>query len=215
MGGGSAGASANNPVYVYDISGGGGGMGGMGGGQEGGGIFGSILGGVKSVFGGISDTVSSVFGGIGDAIGGIFGGGGGGGGYGGFTPGFGDSGYSNNDGYYPFQSSASNMDYGSFGGGYDSGSSDMWSGGGYDPYEDFGGYFANGGTLGAGKWGIAGEMGPEVVSGPASISPMSGTNVTYNINAVDAASFKQMIAQDPSFIYAVSQQGAAGVPGRR
>jgi hypothetical protein len=41
-----------------------------------------------------------------------------------------------------------------------------------------------------------------------------GTNVTYNINAVDAMSFKQMIAQDPSFIHAVAMQGAKGIPGR-
>jgi len=216
MGGGNAGSSANNPVYVYDISGGGGGFGdfgGMGGGQQGGGIFGGILNGVKSVFGGISDTVGSVFGGIGDAIGGIFGGGSRDtSGYGGFTPGFGDSGYSNYDGYYPFGGGQQAVsDWG--GGGWDSG--DMWSGGGWDPMEDFGGWYAKGGTLGAGKWGIAGEMGPEIVSGPASITPMSGTNVTYNINAVDAMSFKQMIAQDPSFIYAVSQQGAKGVPVRR
>jgi hypothetical protein len=43
---------------------------------------------------------------------------------------------------------------------------------------------------------------------------MMGSNVTYNINAVDAMSFKQMIAQDPSFIHAVAMQGAKGIPGR-
>lgn len=37
----------------------------------------------------------------------------------------------------------------------------------------FGGFFANGGTLGAGKWGIAGERGPEIVRGPAQIIPMN------------------------------------------
>lgn len=36
----------------------------------------------------------------------------------------------------------------------------------------FGGFYANGGTLGSGKWGIAGEAGPEIVHGPASITPM-------------------------------------------
>jgi hypothetical protein len=37
----------------------------------------------------------------------------------------------------------------------------------------FGGLYAEGGTLGAGKWGIAGENGmPEIVKGPASIVPM-------------------------------------------
>ncbi len=37
----------------------------------------------------------------------------------------------------------------------------------------FGGFFAAGGTLGAGQWGIAGENGPEPVIGPARILPHS------------------------------------------
>lgn len=40
----------------------------------------------------------------------------------------------------------------------------------------FGGAFADGGTLGAGKWGIAGERGPEIIRGPASITPMAAAN---------------------------------------
>lgn len=36
----------------------------------------------------------------------------------------------------------------------------------------FGGLYANGGTLGAGQWGIAGEAGPEIIHGPARITPM-------------------------------------------
>ena len=36
----------------------------------------------------------------------------------------------------------------------------------------FGGFYANGGTLGAGQWGIAGERGPEIIHGPARITPM-------------------------------------------
>lgn len=84
----------------------------------------------------------------------------------------------------------------------------------------FGGLFANGGQLGAGKWGIAGEAGPELISGPAMITPMNKlnggvTNVVYNINAVDARSFKQLVAQDPSFIHAVAQQGAKSIPSTR
>ena len=83
----------------------------------------------------------------------------------------------------------------------------------------FGGLFANGGTLGAGKWGIAGEAGPEIVQGPASITPldrMGGgqTSVTYNINAVDAASFRTMVARDPEFLYAVTEQGRRSLPNR-
>ena len=79
----------------------------------------------------------------------------------------------------------------------------------------FGGFFAGGGSIGAGKFGVVGENGPELVGGPATVAPMGGSsNVTYNINAVDAASFKAMIARDPSFIHAVAMQGAKGIPGR-
>ena len=37
----------------------------------------------------------------------------------------------------------------------------------------FGGFFADGGRLGAGKWGIAGERGPEIIHGPANVTPMN------------------------------------------
>jgi hypothetical protein len=49
------------------------------------------------------------------------------------------------------------------------------------------------------------------------MSGMGGvTNVTYNISAVDAISFQQLVARDPSFIHAVAMQGARGMPlGRR
>lgn len=44
----------------------------------------------------------------------------------------------------------------------------------------FGGFFATGGRLGAGQWGIAGEAGAEIVHGPANITPMVGSSVTIN-----------------------------------
>lgn len=78
----------------------------------------------------------------------------------------------------------------------------------------FSGFFANGGMIPQGRFGIAGEAGPELIGGPASVTPM-GTSVTYNINAVDAASFKAMIARDPSFLFAVSEQGRRSLPGGR
>ena len=46
--------------------------------------------------------------------------------------------------------------------------------GGSAPNFNFGGLYADGGTLGAGKWGIAGEAGPEIIKGPASVVPLSG-----------------------------------------
>jgi lambda family phage tail tape measure protein len=92
-----------------------------------------------------------------------------------------------------------------------------FGGGLWDSITDFfGGFFANGGTLGAGRWGIAGERGPELITGPATITPMgAGGNVTYNINAVDAASFKALVAADPGFIHAVAMQGSMSIPSRR
>jgi len=85
----------------------------------------------------------------------------------------------------------------------------------------FGGFFANGGTIPRGRFGVVGERGPELIRGPADITPMSGlgggvTNVTYNISAVDAISFQQLVARDPGFIHAVAMQGARSQPiGRR
>jgi lambda family phage tail tape measure protein len=86
------------------------------------------------------------------------------------------------------------------------------------------GFLAAGGPAIANKPYIVGEKGPElfVPKGSGTVIPNSalngtgiGGNVTYNINAVDAMSFKEMIARDPSFIYAVTQQGARSVPGGR
>jgi hypothetical protein len=181
VGGSTQGASQQNPLFVYDIAGGGAGGRVFGGATGGGGsVFGGGGGGVsgifdnvKNVFGGIANTVGNVFGGIADTVGSIFGGGGGGGG----------------------------------GGFLDSITSTIG--------DFFGGFFANGGTLGAGKFGIAGENGPEFIGGPATITPMGGGSVTYNINAVDAASFKALVAADPGFIHAVAQMGGRSVPSRR
>lgn len=55
----------------------------------------------------------------------------------------------------------------------------------------FGGFFASGGALGAGKWGIAGEAGPEIIHGPARITPMDGGRrggITVNNNVVNNSS---------------------------
>lgn len=72
--------------------------------------------------------------------------------------------------------------------------------------------FANGGIIPTNGPVLVGERGPEILSGAAGrqVTPnnqLGGANITYNINAVDAMSFKQMVARDPSFLYAVSEQG--------
>lgn len=64
----------------------------------------------------------------------------------------------------------------------------------------FGGFFANGGTLGAGKWGIAGEAGPEIIRGPATIQPMGtgGTTINQSITVngtIGAAEIARAIEQ--------------------
>jgi hypothetical protein len=79
--------------------------------------------------------------------------------------------------------------------------------------------FAAGGLVPNNKPILVGERGPEIISGMGgrTVTPNNqlGTTVNYNISAVDARSFKQMIAQDPSFLYAVTQQGARSIPGVR
>jgi lambda family phage tail tape measure protein len=86
--------------------------------------------------------------------------------------------------------------------------------------------FADGGTIPTNGPVMVGENGPEIISGAAgmSVTPNSQigqsgqnqssmANVTYNINATDARSFQQMIAQDPSFLYAVTLRGQNMIPG--
>ncbi|EBZ9516561.1 hypothetical protein EH138_20530 [Salmonella enterica subsp. enterica serovar Eastbourne] len=45
----------------------------------------------------------------------------------------------------------------------------------------FGGTFDTGGTLSAGRWGIVGERGPEIITGPASIASRSRTAELANL----------------------------------
>jgi lambda family phage tail tape measure protein len=89
------------------------------------------------------------------------------------------------------------------------------------------GFRAMGGPVTAGQPYVVGERGAElfVPSTSGTIVPNLGTsnagalggssNVVYNINAVDALSFKQLVARDPSFIFAVTEQGRKSVPSTR
>jgi len=83
----------------------------------------------------------------------------------------------------------------------------------------FAGFFANGGLIPSGQFGIVGEQGPELVSGPAQVTPLNGaggtTNVNYYIQAFDTKSWQQRLATEPEFLYAVTEQGRAGIPSRR
>ena len=87
---------------------------------------------------------------------------------------------------------------------------------------------ASGGPAKAGQPYIVGEEGPELfipknsgtvipndqtqaMAGGAGMG-MGGGQVTYNINAVDARSFKQLVASDPEYLYNVTQVGARRQP---
>jgi len=79
--------------------------------------------------------------------------------------------------------------------------------------------FANGGIIPNNSPVLVGERGPELLmnAGGSRVVPNNqlGQVVNYNINAVDAQSFKQMIARDPSFIHAVAMQGGKSMPQTR
>jgi lambda family phage tail tape measure protein len=80
--------------------------------------------------------------------------------------------------------------------------------------------FANGGIIPTNGPVIVGERGPELLIGASGnrVVPngqFGGGAVTYNINAVDARSFKDLVASDPSFIHAVAMAGGKNVPTTR
>ena len=85
------------------------------------------------------------------------------------------------------------------------------------------GFLAKGGPAIAGRPYIVGEKGPELFVPNASGTVVPNgefgaggvTMVTYNINAVDTNSFKQLVARDPGFIYAVTEQGRKTLPQTR
>lgn len=84
---------------------------------------------------------------------------------------------------------------------------------------------AKGGPVLPGQAYLVGEKGPELAmfGRPGTIIPnnqlgMGGggtTEVTYNINAVDAASFRSLVARDPQFLYSVTEVGRRSNPARR
>ena len=85
---------------------------------------------------------------------------------------------------------------------------------------------ASGGPVSANTPYLVGENGPEmfipraggtIIPNGQTMGAMGGgsANVTYNISAVDASSFRQLVARDPEFIYAVTEKGRNSVPGGR
>jgi phage-related minor tail protein len=85
-------------------------------------------------------------------------------------------------------------------------------------FSAFTGSRSAGGPVQAGRAYRVGESGPEtfVPTGGGTIVPGGGAaSVTYNINAVDAASFQSLIARDPEFLFAVTEQGRKRMPNNR
>jgi lambda family phage tail tape measure protein len=84
--------------------------------------------------------------------------------------------------------------------------------------------FANGGSPPVNRPSIVGERGPElfipksagtvVPNGQFGGGNTNNTEVTYNIQAMDASSFRSMLARDPEFIHNVAEQGRRQLPIR-
>lgn len=87
----------------------------------------------------------------------------------------------------------------------------------------FGGFFANGGYLPAGKFGIAGEAGPEIITGPARVmsneDSFGGTNspaVNITIQAIDTQTGTEFLLKNKKQIEGIIQtaynrQGKTGI----
>ncbi|MEN9296025.1 MAG: hypothetical protein RJA42_291, partial [Bacteroidota bacterium] len=89
----------------------------------------------------------------------------------------------------------------------------------------FAGGRAAGGQVNPGQGYMVGERGPEMfipnmagkiipnnqLTGGNNPAPMV-TNVNYTIQAVDAQSFRSLVARDPAFIYAVTERGRQSQP---
>jgi len=86
--------------------------------------------------------------------------------------------------------------------------------------------FANGGTPPINRPSLVGERGPELfiprsagtiipnTETMAALAGTGGTTVTYNIQAVDAASFRSLVARDPQFMFQVTERGRRSQPTR-
>jgi hypothetical protein len=164
-------------------------------------IFTGLAGKTSEIFTSMSSSIGDIFGGMGDSL---------------------MSGMSSlfswiMDGIGSIGSSMSNMGGGGGGGGGLFGSiAGMFSGGSGGGFMDsissaFGGFFADGGSLGAGQWGIAGENGPEMISGPANVTPMSSGDsgplvVNFNLNAVDTQTGTEFLIKNKAVITNVIEQ---------
>ena len=88
-------------------------------------------------------------------------------------------------------------------------------------FSSFAGFFAQGGYIPPGKSGIVGEAGPELVTGPANVTPMgqlqgSTTIVNnYNISAIDSRSVAQFFAENRRTMLGATEQARKELPIRQ
>lgn len=86
----------------------------------------------------------------------------------------------------------------------------------------FSGFFADGGTIPAGQWGIAGERGPEIITGPATVTPAGvaqGRSETSNSNTfhfhfppgTDAMSFARSESQISAMLVRAAARGQRNI----
>lgn len=98
-----------------------------------------------------------------------------------------------------------------------------FSGGGGSGYA---GAYDQGGYIPAGKFGIVGERGPEIVNGPANVTGREDTaammggggGTTINVsapNVYDIEGLRRLLSQDPGFVAEVAEYGKRISGGRR
>jgi lambda family phage tail tape measure protein len=92
---------------------------------------------------------------------------------------------------------------------------------GMDNFGNFAGVFGAGGAIPAGSFGVVGERGPELVRGPAMVTPQDklggptqNTYVTNNINAVDAQSVAQLFMNNRKMLLGATEAARREMPGR-
>lgn len=91
------------------------------------------------------------------------------------------------------------------GGGANAGGGGLLSGLFGGLFGGFSGLYASGGTMGPGQWGIAGEAGPEIITGPATVTPFKGLDSSSEIHIVLHPT-KELWAEVDSKVMAGSQQ---------
>jgi hypothetical protein len=84
----------------------------------------------------------------------------------------------------------------------------LFSGGAATAVTGFSGLYANGGRIGAGQWGVVGEKGAEIVSGPATVTPWAKAVRQAGAAPTQVIQFNVTTPDAPSFARSESQMSA-------